>query len=127
MVTPANEQERAQVGALAQAVQEATGQSVELAYVDQGSTGAVSAEAAREKGIELHVVRFPEAKKGFVLLPRRWVTAGFASRGALWPGRPASAALPETYERLPEMLAGLHYSVFALLMLTKAAHSLQSA
>src|SRR3954454_13157069 len=33
-VTPADEQERAQVAALAEAVQEATGESVELAYVD---------------------------------------------------------------------------------------------
>src|SRR6266568_5474186 len=32
LVTPANEQDRAQVGELAQAVQEATGQSVELAF-----------------------------------------------------------------------------------------------
>src|SRR5215212_3075088 len=35
-VTPANEQDRAQVAELAQAVQEATGQSVEVAFVDQG-------------------------------------------------------------------------------------------
>lgn len=33
-MTPANEQERAQLEALAQAVQEVTGQCVELAYVD---------------------------------------------------------------------------------------------
>jgi transposase len=39
LVTPANEQDRAQVGELAHAVQEATGQSVELAFVDQGYTG----------------------------------------------------------------------------------------
>jgi hypothetical protein len=36
LVTPANEQDRAQVGELAQAVQEATGQSVEIAFVDAG-------------------------------------------------------------------------------------------
>ena len=34
LVTPANEQERAQVAELAQAVQEATGQSVAVAFVD---------------------------------------------------------------------------------------------
>src|SRR5918911_1584759 len=34
LVTPANEQDRAQVGELAQAVQEVTGQSVEIAFVD---------------------------------------------------------------------------------------------
>jgi len=73
VVTPANEQERAQVAELAAAVQEVTGEHVELAYVDQGYTGEETAEAAREHGIELEVVRLPEAKRGFVLLPRRWV------------------------------------------------------
>jgi transposase len=38
-VTPANEQERELVGELAQSVQEATGESVVLAYVDQEYTG----------------------------------------------------------------------------------------
>src|SRR5947207_509694 len=37
-VTPANEQDRAQVGELAQAVQEVTAHSVELAFVDAGYT-----------------------------------------------------------------------------------------
>jgi transposase len=35
-ITPANEQDRAQVGELAAAVQEVTGHHVELAFVDQG-------------------------------------------------------------------------------------------
>lgn len=39
VVTPANEQDRAQVGALAAAVQDVTGDTIELAYVDQGWTG----------------------------------------------------------------------------------------
>jgi transposase len=39
-VSPANEQEREYVGEMARAVQEATGESVELAYVDQGYTGS---------------------------------------------------------------------------------------
>ncbi len=38
-VGPADEQDRERVGELAGAVQEATGESVELAYVDQGYTG----------------------------------------------------------------------------------------
>jgi transposase len=38
-VTPATEQDRAQVGELARAVQEVTGESVELAYVDGGYSG----------------------------------------------------------------------------------------
>ena len=66
LVTPANEQDRAQVGELAQAVQEVTGQSVELAFVDQAYTGDVPAEAAAQHGIQLAVVKLPEAKRGFV-------------------------------------------------------------
>ena len=38
-VTPADEQDRTQVEQLAQAVQETTGQTVEVAFVDQGSPG----------------------------------------------------------------------------------------
>ena len=72
-VTPADEQDRAQVGQLAAAVQEVTGEAVNLAFVDQGYSGAAPAEAAEANGIALHVVRAPEAKRGFVLLPRRWV------------------------------------------------------
>jgi transposase len=72
-VTPANAQERAQVADLADAVQDATGNTVEVAFVDQGYTGDDPAEAAADRGIELVVVSLPEAKKGFVLLPRRWV------------------------------------------------------
>jgi transposase len=47
VVTRANEQDRAQVEELAAAVQDATGDTIELAYVDQGYTGA-GAEAAAE-------------------------------------------------------------------------------
>src|SRR3984893_2194617 len=50
LVTPANEQDRDQVGELAQRVQEATGQSVELAFVDQGYTGDAPAAEAKEHG-----------------------------------------------------------------------------
>ena len=70
-VTPANTDDRAEVGRLAEAIQEATGESVTLAYVDQGYTGRAPAEAAKEQGITLEVVKLPEAKRSFVLLPRR--------------------------------------------------------
>jgi len=120
-ITPANEQERAQVAELAAQVQEATEQSVTLAYVDQGYTGDAPAEAAKEAGITLEVVKLPEAKKGFVLLPRRWVV----ERSFAWATR--FRRLAKDYERLPETLAGLHYVVFAILMLVKAAKLLQSA
>jgi len=61
-VTPANEQDRAQVADLSKAVQEATGQSVQVAFVDQGYTGANPAQAAVEHGIELEVVKHHEDK-----------------------------------------------------------------
>ena len=112
-VTPANEQDRAHVAALAEAVQKATGQSVELAYVDQGYTGEPAAEAAQTHGIQLEVVRHPEAKKGFVLLPRRWVV----ERSFSWATR--FRRLVKDYERLPETVAGLHFVAFACLMLTR--------
>ena len=60
-VTSADADDRAQVGRLAEAVQAATGDTVDLAYVDQGYTGEKPAKAAREHGIELEVVRLPEA------------------------------------------------------------------
>lgn len=70
-VTPANAQDRAQVAELAAAVQDATGQTVTLAYVDQGYIGHAPQQAAAEHGVDLAVVRLPTAKRGFVLLPRR--------------------------------------------------------
>src|SRR5215210_521703 len=70
-VGPASEQERARAGELAEAVQEATGEWVELAYVDQGYTGEHPASEAESHGIRLEVVKHEEAKRGFVLLPRR--------------------------------------------------------
>jgi transposase len=72
-VTPASDQDPAQVAALATQVQAVTGHSVEVALVDQGATGDEPLEAAAEQGIRLEVVKRPQAKKGFVLLPRRWV------------------------------------------------------
>ena len=115
VVTPANEQERAQVAALCQAVQEATGGSVTVGFVDQGYTGDDPAQAAKEQGMELEVVQLSEAKKGFVLLPKRWVV----ERSFAWAAR--FRRLARDYERLPQTLAGLHFAVFALLMLVKAA------
>src|SRR5215211_872554 len=58
-VTAANEQDRAQVETLAAPVQEATGDRVELAYVDQAYTGDDPADAAATQGIQLEVVRLP--------------------------------------------------------------------
>jgi transposase len=116
-VTAANEQERAQVETLAAAVQEATGDQVELAWVDQGYTGADPATAAAAHGIRLEVVKLPEVKKGFVLLPRRWVV----ERSFGWLAR--FRRLARDYERLAETLKGLHFVAFALLMLHRVVHT----
>ena len=110
-VTAANEQDREQVGALAQAVQQVTGQQVELAYVDAGYTGERAAEAAKEHGIKLEVVKLKEAKKGFVLLPKRWVV----ERSFGWAARFRRLARDD--ERLASTLAGYHWLAFVLLML----------
>lgn len=110
-VTPANEQDRAQVEELARQVQDVTEQSVEVAFVDQGYTGDEPAQAAQSQGMELLVIKLPEAKRGFVLLPRRWVV----ERSFGWMAR--FRRLARDYERLPETLAALHYLAFAMLML----------
>jgi len=114
LATPANEQERAQVAELAEAVQDVTGEHVEVAFVDQGYTGPDAAQAAQEHGIRLEVVKLPEAKHGFVLLPRRWVV----ERSFAWAAR--FRRLARDYERLTETLVGLHYVAFVCLMLHRA-------
>ena len=110
-VTAANEPDRAQVGALTQAVQEATGEKVEVAFVDQGYTGESPAQAAAAHGVRLEVVKLAEAKRGFVLLPRRWVV----ERSFAWAAR--FRRLARDYERLPTTLSGFHWLAFASLML----------
>jgi len=112
-VTPADAQDRAQVGVLAEAVQDATGATVELAFVDQGYTGEAAAAAGAAHGIQLEVVKLPDAKRGFVLLPRRWVV----ERSFAWASR--FRRLARDYERLPETVAGLHFVAFACLMLQR--------
>jgi transposase len=113
-VTPANVDERQEVAALAAEVQAVTGGAVEVAYVDQGYTGAVVAADAQAHGITLEVVKLSEAKHGFVLLPRRWVV----ERSIAWMRR--FRRLAKDYERLPETAAGLHFLAFAWLLLSRA-------
>ncbi len=115
-VTAANEQDRAQVAELAQQVQAATDHHVEVAFVDQGYTGEASEQAAAAQGIQLIVVKLPDAKRGFVLLPRRWVI----ERSNAWMAR--FRRLARDYERLPDTVKGLHFFAFAILMLAKFVH-----
>jgi transposase len=110
-ITAANEQERAQVGELAREIQQVTGDQVELAFVDQGYTGEEPAAQAAAQGMRLEVVKLQEAKRGLVLLPRRWVV----ERSFAWAAR--FRRLARDYERLATTLAGLHWLAFASLML----------
>ncbi len=112
-VTAANEQERAQVADLAREVQEVTGGSVEVGFVDQGYTGEAASAAASAEGIRLEVVKHTEAKRGFILLPRRWVV----ERSFGWLGR--SRRLARDYERLASTLAGWHWLAFVTLLLKR--------
>src|ERR671913_564507 len=120
VVSPADEQERAWVGELARAVQEATGESVELAYVDQGYTGERAAEEAEAHGMRLEVVKHEEAKRGFVLLPRRWVV----ERDFAWASR--FRRLGKDYERLPTVLGGVHLLAVRFLFPPPAARILKA-
>ena len=117
-VTPANEQERAQVKKLAEEVQAATHHSVEVAFVDQGYTGDDPKNDAKAAGIELIVVKLSEAKKGFVLLPRRWVV----ERSFAWTSR--FRRLARDFERTPETFRSLHFLAFAILMLQNFVKSI---
>jgi transposase len=120
-VTAANQQDRDEVGKLAKEVQKQTGKSVDLAFVDQGYTGERAAEAAQKHKIELSVVKLPEAKRGFVLLPRRWVV----ERSFAWLAR--FRRLAKDYERLASTLKGMHLAAFAIIMLARLANWNESA
>jgi transposase len=109
------------VGELADRVQEATGESVQIAFVDQGYTGERASEEAEAHDITLEVVKHEEAKRGFVLLPRRWVV----ERDFAWASRFRRSV--KDYERLPETLAGLHLVAFACLFLQQAVGILSAS
>ena len=110
-VTPANADDRDEVGPIAKAVQAETGENLKIAFVDQGYTGEKPAAAAAERGIALEVIKLPEAKRGFVLLPRRWVV----ERSFAWATR--FRRLVKDYERCAQTLADLHLIAFVCIML----------
>ena len=112
-VTPANENERTQVQALTEQVQAISDERVEIAFVDQGYTGEEPAATAEKQGVKLVVVKHTEAKRGFVLLPRRWVV----ERTFGWLGR--FRRLTRDYERLASTLQGWHWLAFVVLAIAK--------
>ena len=87
--------------------------SNEIVYVDQEYTGESPAQEATAHHMQLEVVKLPEAKQGFVLLPRRWVV----KRRFAWAGR--FRRLARDYEQPVETLAGLHFVAFAILILKR--------
>jgi transposase len=113
VVTPANAQECAQVATLADQVQAVASESVEVAFADQGYTGEQPAADAHPRSMRLEVVKLPDAKRGFVLLPRRWV----AERIFAWMAR--FRWLARNDEWWPETLAGLHVLACAMLRLKR--------
>ena len=120
-VTPADVDDRAAVDRLTGAVQAETDGNVEKAFVDQGYNGERAAAAARAHGIDLEVVKAPEAKRGFVLLPRRWVV----ERAFAWMTR--CRRLVKDYERYGTTLAGYHLVAFVCLMLRQAERLMTSS
>lgn len=114
-VTPASAEDRGEVERLARTVQAVTGNTIDIAYVDQGCTGARASDAAAAHGIALEVIKLPEAKRGFVPLPRRWVV----ERSFAWATR--FRRLVKDYERYAQTLAGLHIVAFACLLMKQAA------
>lgn len=110
-VTPANEQERDQVGEIIDEVQSFTGQHLRVMYADQGYTGENAANSAADRGVGLVIVKLAEAKHGFVLLPKRWVV----ERSFAWAAR--FRCLAKDYECFPSSVVGLHWLAFITLML----------
>lgn len=119
--TPADVGDGDEAGRLSAAVQAETEGYVEKGFVDQGYTGAKPAAAARAHGIDLEVVKAPEAKRGFVLVPRRWV----AGRSFTWAAR--CRRLVKDDDRYGSTLAGLHMVAFVCLMLRQAERLLSSS
>ncbi|KQT59783.1 transposase [Methylobacterium sp. Leaf456] len=127
-VGPADVDDRAEVGQLAAEVQAETQDSVELAFVDQGYSGPKPAAAASVHGIALEVVKAPEAKRGFVLLPRRCgssILRQAQDEGSFaWATR--CRRLVKDYERYASTLAGLHRVAFVCRMLSQAGKLMTS-
>ena len=86
---------------------------IRLGTVSGGKVSEQAQDDAEDHGIMLHVAKLSEAKRGFVLLPRRWVV----ERSFAWMTR--FRRLAKDFERLPKTVAGLHFAVFACIMLAR--------
>lgn len=77
-------------------------------YAYQGYIGETADDEADKHPIELEIVKHTEAKRGFVLLPKRWVV----ERKFGWLGR--FRRLARDYARLAETLNHYHWIGFLL-------------
>ena len=111
LVTPANEQERAQVAELAEAVQAVTGEHVELAYVDQGYTGQSRRPRPPRTASSWRSSSCPRPSAASCCC------RGAGSWSVASPGPRAFRRLARDYERLAATLAALHFLAFVCLLL----------
>ncbi|GAA3999946.1 hypothetical protein GCM10022631_08650 [Deinococcus rubellus] len=111
--SPANEQDRAQGEARCHSAQELAGGMPEVVFADQGDTGEQAQNAARKSTMELIVVKRPDASRGFVLLPKRWVV----ERSLAWLSQ--FRRLGRDLERLSSTLIGFHFVAAYVLLRTK--------
>jgi transposase len=109
--SPADEQDRTHAAPLIEKMQDATGGSIEIAYADQAYSGQDTAQAVAEKGVVLVIVKREKNQKGFVVLPKRWVV----ERSFGWIAR--CRRLLRDFERLADVLTGLHRVAFVGVML----------
>lgn len=120
LVTPADEQDRAQVYDLCRQVQEVTGGQVDAVLADQGYTGEQAEVDAALNDVELVVVKRPEGAQGFILMPKRWIV----ERTFAWTAR--FRRLAKDLERLETSLLGFHWLALSVLLTHKLSPILAS-
>lgn len=119
--SPANEQDRDHVAPLVEQVQDKTGGTVEMAYADQGYTGEKAAKAAEVEGVQMVVIKRNREQQGFILLPKRWVVERSFGRVA------RCRRLLRDFERLSEVIVGMHMLAFICVMLRQFSQLLLSS
>ncbi|WP_407540851.1 IS5 family transposase (plasmid) [Deinococcus radiomollis] len=113
LVTPADEQDRAQVFDLCKQLQDVTEGAVDVVLADQGYTGEQAQTDAALNDTELVVIKRPAGEGGFVTLPKRWIV----ERSFAWTAR--FRRLTRDLERLQSTLLGFHWVAFCVLLSAK--------
>jgi transposase len=117
-VTPANEAERRQLSALAQRVQEVTGETVEVLYADVAYSGEETAAVAQEHGMRLVVVQRPPGQ------PRLCAPSQEVGGGALLR---LGQSLPSPRARLRAASRDVGWAAFRRLCLSLASSTAHPA